>query len=188
MKQSGWLAPLFFIVLHLLRQFLFVPVIFICMVGGYLFGGIYGTVYSIVGLTLTSMMFYIAVHIFPAWLKKLRYLKKKCFGEELTLTVGQISILRLLPFMHYYLISLCLIELTSNLREYTWRSFLTNIPLAFTYTSFGHLMGELAIHWILVLFIGLSVLFYMLRKKSVYIKWDNFFTNRSDIDKTNKPA
>ncbi|MGO4888662.1 TVP38/TMEM64 family protein [Anaerobacillus sp. MEB173] len=185
-KQSGWLAPFFFILLHILRQFLFVPVVLICIVGGYLFGGVYGTIYSVIGLTLTSLMFYFIVTSFPLWLNKLTKLKSRWFGKEVTLTLGQISILRLLPFMHFHLISLCIIELTTNLKEYTIRSFITNIPLAFIYTSFGHVIGELTIYSIIVMLMGLGALFYLCRRKYTLIKWKTFFS--TTIEKTNEPV
>ena len=42
MDSVGWLAPFLFILLHLLRPLLFLPVIAVCIAGGYLFGFVEG--------------------------------------------------------------------------------------------------------------------------------------------------
>ncbi len=76
-EQSGWLAPLFFILLHVFRQVLFIPVLLVCLVGGYLFGTVYGSLYSMIGLTAVSLVFYALVHLFPSMRKRLTSLKQR---------------------------------------------------------------------------------------------------------------
>src|SRR6476620_11095210 len=57
--QSGTIfAPVIFILFHVARQVLFIPVAVVCMTGGLLFGPLSGTIYSIIGLTLSSLVFY----------------------------------------------------------------------------------------------------------------------------------
>lgn len=56
-QTSGFLAPIAFILLHFLRQFLFIPVVVICIAGGVLFGTVAGTFYSVLGLLLSSLLF-----------------------------------------------------------------------------------------------------------------------------------
>jgi uncharacterized membrane protein YdjX (TVP38/TMEM64 family) len=76
--QSGSVfAPLIFITFHLLRQFLFIPVIVVCMSGGVLFGAAFGTIYSVIGLTLSSMAFYFVIGKFPKTKDRLLRLKNK---------------------------------------------------------------------------------------------------------------
>ncbi len=69
-EKSGWLAPLGFVLLHTLRQFLLVPVLLVCLIGGYLFGTIYGSLYSMIGLVVASVLFYGLVQAFPSMRKK----------------------------------------------------------------------------------------------------------------------
>src|SRR5690625_6914111 len=57
-EAGGLFAPLLFISFHLLRPLLFIPVIFICITGGVLFGAVAGSLYSVIGITLSSILFY----------------------------------------------------------------------------------------------------------------------------------
>lgn len=175
LQTGGVFAPVVFIVLHLLRQFLFLPVGFICIIGGVLFGSVFGTVYSVIGITLTSIFFYVLFQRMPNLFQKVLKLKEKWVGRTAPFSVGQIAILRLLPFIHFHLISLCLIEMTSNLKEYTRASFVANVPLAVVYTTFGNWISNLNVQWMVMILIVLLLLFYLLRKKELIIPWEDFF-------------
>ncbi|HET7627838.1 MAG TPA: VTT domain-containing protein [Bacillales bacterium] len=175
LQTSGMFAPFAFILLHLARQFVFVPVSLICMIGGVFFGAVYGTVYSVIGLTLASICFYFFFKRSPAFFKKLGKWKKKAFRNRRPLSFGQMAILRLIPFVHFHLISLCIIEAASGFKDYTKHSFYANVPLAFFYTACGQWIGRLSPETILVVFAVLFVLFYLLRKREWIVKWDDFF-------------
>lgn len=175
LQTSGIFAPLAFIFLHLMRQFIFVPVSLICILGGVFFGTVFGTVYSLVGLTLASVSFYVLFSQMPGFFQKISRLKKKWLGKGNRFSVGQMAILRLIPIVQFHLISLCLIEVTSSFKEYTKASLLANIPLAFVYTFFGQWLGRLSVQWMVLILSGLIILFYLLRKKQWVIKWDEFF-------------
>ena len=174
-ETGGYFAPLLFICFHLVRPMLFIPVIFICVSGGVLFGSVTGSVYSLIGLTLSSMFFYGMVKWNPKMFQKLTEVKSNIFGERATITASQISILRLIPFLHYFLLSFCLIESTSNFKEYTKASFFTNIPFTIVYTSIGHWITSLSPLYMMILLFAFIPLTYLLRKKVEYIKWDEFF-------------
>ncbi|WP_332629122.1 TVP38/TMEM64 family protein [Halalkalibacter flavus] len=175
-EQSGWFAPLFFVLLHVFRQVFFIPVLLICLLGGYLFGTVYGSIYSILGLTAVSVVFYGLIHIFPSMRKKLTKLKKRFLKEKHQLTVVQMMIMRLMPFIHFHLVSLYLIESTKNLKEYTKYSFFVSIPPAVVYTAFGDMIHELPLAGTVVFATFLAILFLFFRKKRTNIKWDDFFS------------
>ncbi|WP_257346511.1 TVP38/TMEM64 family protein [Pseudalkalibacillus decolorationis] len=177
--ESGVLAPVLFIFLHILRQFLFIPVGFICILGGVIFGVVFGTIYSLIGVTLVSLYFYGLVKSLPKSYKKVITLKEKWLGRRSTLSLGQITILRLVPFLHFHLISLCLIEIARNFKEYTKFSLFTNVPLAIVYTSLGNWLNQLSIQWMMAILLTLGILFYVLRRKEMVIKWHDFFANAS---------
>jgi uncharacterized membrane protein YdjX (TVP38/TMEM64 family) len=179
LQTGGVFAPLGFIILHLLRQFLFLPVGFICIIGGVLFGAVFGTFYSVIGITLTSFFFYAVFQRMPKVFQKVLALKEKMLGRTTTFSVGQMAILRLIPFIHFHLISICLIEMTSNVKEYTKASFVANVPLAVVYTAFGNWIGSLNVQWMALILFGLLILFYLLRKKELIIPWEDFFAMRS---------
>jgi len=174
-EMGGLFAPLLFISFHLLRPLLFLPVVFICISGGILFGPVAGTIYSLIGITLSSMIFYVVIRRMPKTVNKLFDLKRKLIGKRTELTTSQISLLRLIPFIHFHLLSLCLIEVSTGFREYTRNSLLSNIPLAFVYTTIGGWISNLSsIHILLFLLVFLPLL-YFLRKKEFIITWREFF-------------
>jgi uncharacterized membrane protein YdjX (TVP38/TMEM64 family) len=177
-EQSGWLAPLFFVMLHVFRQIFFIPVLLICLLGGYLFGTLYGAIYSIVGLTAVSMVFYGLIHIFPSMRGKLTKLKRRLLKGKHQLTIPQMMIMRLMPFVHFHLVSLYLIELTNNFKTYSKYSFLVSIPPAVVYTAFGDMIHELPLAGTLVFALFLGVLFLFFRKKRTSIRWDDFFSSK----------
>lgn len=172
---GGLFAPLLFICFHLLRPLFFIPVVFICISGGIFFGPIAGSFYSLIGITISSILFYWIYLKMPNGLNRILRLKKRFFGEHRELTKAQIVLLRLVPFIHFHLLSLCLIEISSSFKEYTKASLLTNIPLAFVYTSIGGTIANLSPYTISVLMALLLVFLYLLRRKEIIIKWEDFF-------------
>ncbi|WP_075982522.1 TVP38/TMEM64 family protein [Bacillus massilinigeriensis] len=174
-KAGGIFAPIAFIFFHFVRQFLFIPVSVICIAGGVLFGTIAGTFYSLIGLLFSSFLFYFIVNRMPKTYERLSKIKRKWFGEYRNLTVGQIAILRLIPFIHYHLLSFCLIERKKSLKQYMKASFITNIPLALFYTVFGEFISRFTPTLIIIILFSLSVLVYILREKVTIIKWKEFF-------------
>lgn len=176
LQTSGVFAPLAFIFLHLLRQFILIPASLICVLGGVFFGTVFGAIYSLVGVMLASVSFYMLFTRIPRFFEKLLRFKKKWVGDRVRLSVGQMAILRLMPFIQFHLISLCLIETTSNFKEYTKVSLIANLPLALVYTLFGEWMGRLSVVWMVLIIGGLMFLFYLLRKKEWVLKWEDFFT------------
>ncbi|GIO27783.1 TVP38/TMEM64 family protein [Ornithinibacillus bavariensis] len=174
-QTGGLFAPLIFIAVHLLRPMFFLPVVFICVSGGILFGVLAGTVYSIIGITLSSIIFYFLIRFMPKMSERLLRMKKKLLGKHVELTTTQISLLRLIPFIHFHLLSLCLIEITTSFKDYTKSSILTNIPLAVIYTSIGQWLSSLSPMHILLSLTALLLLIYALRRKEIVIKWEEFF-------------
>ncbi|MFT4415113.1 TVP38/TMEM64 family protein [Fredinandcohnia humi] len=174
-ESTGLLAPIIFIAIHLIRPFFFIPVPVICIIGGILFGSVLGSIYSIIGLTMLSIIFYLLCKQVPSVSKKVILLKQKWLGNKVNFTIGQIAILRLIPFINFHLLSLCIMDITRNFRQYTKGSFYTNIPVALLYTVFGQFIRDFSTTIILAILLSLTLLFYLLREKQVIIKWHEFF-------------
>ncbi|WP_062047825.1 TVP38/TMEM64 family protein [Bacillus sp. JCM 19034] len=174
-EQAGWLAPLFFILLHVFRQVFFVPVLFICLLGGYIFGTFYGSVYSVIGLTLVSIIFYGIIELFPSLRGKLGRLQEKILLGKHQLNIAQLMVLRMMPFVHFHVISIYLLKTTSSFRQYTKRSLLVSIPPAIVYTAFGDMIHELPLAGTIVFIAFLLILMLVLRKKETTISWETFF-------------
>ncbi|MFC4556640.1 TVP38/TMEM64 family protein [Virgibacillus kekensis] len=174
-ETGGLFAPILFISCHLLRPLFFLPVVFICISGGVLFGAMAGTLYSLIGITLSSIIFYGVIRWMPKTFNRLVIVKQKLIGKNSELTTSQVALLRLVPFIHFHLLSLCLIEVSENFRDYTRSSLLSNIPLAFVYTFIGKWISSLSPLYILVFMAALLPLIYLLRRKEIIIKWNDFF-------------
>ncbi|MFC7371331.1 TVP38/TMEM64 family protein [Fictibacillus iocasae] len=174
-QWSGVFAPAVFILIQAFRQFFFIPVGILCLSGGVIFGAAEGTLYSIIGISLSSLLFYMTITCLPAWMKKVRDVRRKWVGKQVPFSVSQIAILKLIPFVHFHLLSLCLLEMTGNMKEYAKVSVLSNIPLAVLYSSMGTVIASLSILSGAAALVCLSVLFYLLRKRQWVIKWEDFF-------------
>ncbi len=174
-SNSGIYAPFYFIVLHFIRQFFFVPVSVVCIAGGVMFGALYGTIYSVIGITVVSTVFYLVVKRVPSLFKKITRMKEKWMRKRMPMSVGQIAILRLVPFVHFHLISLCLIEVSKDFQDYLRSSIISNLPLALMYSFFGTAIRGFEPVLIVLILSGLAILFYLLRRREWIMKWDEFF-------------
>lgn len=174
-ETGGIFAPLLFISFHLLRPLFFLPVILICISGGALFGVFAGTIYSIIGITLSSILFYFTIQWMPKTFNKLVRVKQRVVGKHSVMTTPQITLLRLIPFIHFQLLSICLIETYPDMKDYTKSSLVSSIPVAIVYTTIGQSISKLSPIKILLLTIAIIPLIYIFRRKETSIKWHEFF-------------
>jgi uncharacterized membrane protein YdjX (TVP38/TMEM64 family) len=179
LESSGIWAPIVFLLFHSLRQILFIPVTVLCLVGGILFGTLLGSIYSLLGLTLSCILFYLFHQTMPKTFGKIQRMKEKWLGDRVSFTNGQIALLRCVPFMQYHLLSLIMLERKRNLFSFTKQSFLTNIPLALVYTYFGQSIRTLSPLIIVGILAAFTILFYLLREKQIRIKWKEFFVEKA---------
>ncbi|MRH42116.1 TVP38/TMEM64 family protein [Aquibacillus halophilus] len=169
-EGTGWLAPVLFILLHLFRPFFFLPVIVVCIGGGVLFGFIKGALLSFIGLSLMSLVSYQLVIKFPRFRKGVTHLKKKVFQDR-TVSVSQVMILRIMPFVHFHLLSLYLMEMSKSFKEYMYFSVLGQIMPAVLYTAFGEAITELP--WYstgIMVIILVSIYGYLGKRNKAHIK------------------
>lgn len=162
-SQAGFWAPLLFIVLHLIRPLLFLPVIAVCIAGGFLFGFFQGAVLSFIGLTLMSFVSYMLINKFPRFRAKLARLKDRLFPNR-NLSVAQVMILRVMPFVHFHLLSFYLMEMTNTRREYMYYSAIGLIAPAVLYTAFGKAISEFPWYTTLSMFLLLAAMFSFIDK------------------------
>ncbi|WP_017378603.1 TVP38/TMEM64 family protein [Paenisporosarcina sp. TG-14] len=162
-EGAGWLAPLLFVLLHLFRPFFFLPVIVVCIAGGVLFGFIKGTLLSFIGLSLMSLVSYLLVIKFPKFRNKITRLKEKMFPGQ-TISVSQVMILRIMPFVHFHLLSLYLIDMAKSFKEYMYYSLLGLIMPAILYTAFGNVITELPWYLTAILFLFLGGIYLYIGK------------------------
>src|SRR5690625_734097 len=106
----------------MIRPILFIPVILYCILGGLFFGIVAGSIYSIIGLTLSSIIVYFFLHRTPKTFHHILSIKDKVLGRDTNFSKSQITWLRLIPFIHFNLLAICLIELSVDLKDYMKRS------------------------------------------------------------------
>ncbi|WP_019414385.1 TVP38/TMEM64 family protein [Paenisporosarcina sp. TG20] len=164
-EAAGWLAPVFFVLLHLFRPLLFIPVIVVCIAGGVLFGFLQGAVLSFIGLSLMSLVSYLLVNKFPKFQEKVSRLKEKVFKDR-TISVSQVMILRIMPFVHFHLLSLYLMEMSKTFKEYMYYSLLGLIMPAVLYTAFGEIITELPWYLTGLMFIILIIIYFYIAKQN----------------------
>jgi uncharacterized membrane protein YdjX (TVP38/TMEM64 family) len=181
-ETTGFFAPIVFIFFHMIRQFLFIPVVVVCIAGGVLFGAEFGTVYSVIGLTGASMVFYLFSKVFPTVLQRFEKMKDKWLGHYTCLSTGQIIILRMIPFVNFSLISLCILEKTKTFRRYTKVSLFTHIPSSLCFTFLGASIQTLSPIYLILLVLVLFLLVYFLREKQALIQWHEFFAREKKHD------
>ena len=174
-EAGGFWSPLIFVVFHVLRQYIFIPVAVVCMAGGVMFGAVFGTLLSLIGLWLSSVIFYFMIIKMPKLQTKLEKLDERTLKFGGKINVKQASILRLIPFIHFHLLNFYLIGNSKSFADYAKAVFWSNIPLAFFYTVFGHSIAKFSPTMMLIIFSALIVLLFFLREKKVIIKWSQFF-------------
>ena len=157
-ENAGWMAPIFFLLLHLMRPFLFLPVIAVCVLGGVAFGFVQGAVLSYAGLLLMSSIVYFMLKRMPKFHQKMTDLKERIFTDR-TLSVGQVMLLRIMPFVHFQLLCFYLMDMTKNFKEYMYYSALGLTLPAIVYTAFGQSITEFPWYMTLVFLFVLIAIF-----------------------------
>lgn len=155
-----------FILLHVIRPILFIPVLVIFIAGGLIFGIIPGILLSIVGVMLSSALFYQLARIMPNTTRRLSKMKAKVVGQDAELSTGQIAILRLIPFIHFHLLSFLIYESSDHFRSYMESSLFTVIPMTIVYTTIGQSITSFSPMTTVILSISLVPLIFVFRKKS----------------------
>lgn len=161
--SMGWLAPPLFILLHLLRPLFFLPVIVVCLAGGVLFGFWQGAFFNFLGLGLMNLVFYYIIRKMPKFEAKINKLKNKWLPDR-TLSIGQVMILRIMPFIHFHLLSFYLMEMTKNFREYMYYSLLGVLLPSILYTAFGDIITNFPWYLTVLMFLVLASLYALLNK------------------------
>ncbi|KMY43539.1 hypothetical protein AC622_04245 [Bacillus sp. FJAT-27916] len=176
-ESAGYMAPVIFVLFHVLRQLLFIPVAVVCLAGGMLFGPLLGSILSLIGLWLSSVVFYFMINQTPSLQKKLERLDEKTLKFGGRINVFQACVLRLIPFIHFQLLNFYLMGNSRRFSQYAKAVFWTNVPLAFFYTIFGHSIASFSIEMGVIILVALAGLIFFMREKKVVIKWSHFFSH-----------
>src|SRR5690625_7757513 len=78
----------------MIRPILFITVILYCILAGLFFGIVAGSIYSIIGLTLSSIIVYFFLHRTPKTFHHILSIKDKVLGRDTNFSKSQITWLR----------------------------------------------------------------------------------------------
>lgn len=145
-KDSGQLAPLFFMLAYILSTVLFLPGSVLTLLGGALFGPVLGTFYSLTAATLGAMLaFLIARYLASDWVaqKASGKLKQLMLGVE---SEGWrfVAFTRLVPLFPFNLLNYALGLTKISFSQYSLASYIFMLPGAIAYTYLGYVGKEAA--------------------------------------------
>lgn len=145
-EQHYLLSILIFMIVYILSVSVSIPgATFITIVGGFLYGLIWGTLFVVISATIGAIIVFMAVHTALApvlkkrankWLKKM----EQGFREN---AFQYLLILRLIPLFPFWLVNIVPAILNVPLRTFFTATLLGIIPGSFVYVSVGHGLNQL---------------------------------------------
>lgn len=177
-ESHGLWGSVIFILLHIVATVLGVPGVILTIVGGILFGLIWGSVLSLVGATLGAMgAFWMARYLFLDWAqKRVRDRKLLCSFNQAVLQYpfGFVLIVRFAPVSPFNLVNFLFGMTTIHWFPYSMGTLIGIIPGVIAYTWIG-VAGNDAMHgkgpWPLIIactcLAVLSAMPLLLRKRSL---------------------
>ncbi|WP_257347869.1 TVP38/TMEM64 family protein [Pseudalkalibacillus decolorationis] len=166
----GWTAPGVYLLIFTIRPFVLFPSSLLALVGGLAFGFWYGFVLTMVGTCLGAIVSFLAIRKLgiqvgrvpskPKYDKIREQIDKRGFYILL--------VLRLLPFLHFEIVTY--LSAVSNIRfsPYLWATFLGVVPGAFIYCGLGssaYSGGNEIMILSIVLLVALTTLPLLFRKQ-----------------------
>jgi uncharacterized membrane protein YdjX (TVP38/TMEM64 family) len=146
LQRFGRWAPLLFVGLYALSTVLFVPGSVLTVVGGALFGPVWGTLWNLTGATLgATFAFLTARYVASDWVSRTA-------GERLTRVIRGVeeegwrfvAFVRLVPLFPFNLVNYAFGLTRIRLAEYVLTSFVCMAPGAIAYTYIGYAGREAA--------------------------------------------
>ncbi|RDH82416.1 MAG: sulfurtransferase [endosymbiont of Galathealinum brachiosum] len=145
-ESAGHAAPVLFICIYILSTILFLPGSLLTLLGGALFGPVWGTLYNLTGATAGAMIsFLISRYLASGWIEK------KAAGKTQQLIKGVesegwrfVAFTRLVPIFPFNLLNYALGLTKISFSQYSFASFIFMFPGALAYTYIGYIGKEAA--------------------------------------------
>lgn len=143
LRQQGMWAWLIFICIYSLTTVLLFPGSVLTLVGGFLFGPIWGVVFNMAGAMIgATLSFLLARYLAADWISRK-------LGRKLSIVMNGIenngwqfvAVVRLLPILPFNFLNYALGLTKISLPQYSVASFIFMLPGCVAYTYLGHL-GE----------------------------------------------
>lgn len=145
LTELGGSAPITFIIIYAVSTILFLPGVAITLLGGFLFGPFWGTLYNLIGATLGALAaFLLARFILGNWVGKTVKGKVKILKEGVEKGGWKfIAIVRLMPVLPFNVLNYTLGLTNIKALTYTVTSFFFMLPGCFVYTYIGSLGDDI---------------------------------------------
>ena len=146
LQAAGASAPLIFMLIYIVSTVLFLPGSLLTLLGGALFGPVFGTLYSLSAATLGAIAaFMIARYLASDWVTK----KSAGRLQQLIQGVEQegwrfVAFTRLVPLFPFNLLNYALGLTRISVSQYSIATFIFMLPGALAYTYLGYIGKELA--------------------------------------------
>jgi len=145
-ESMGAAAPIFFMLIYIISTVLFLPGSVLTLLGGALFGPVYGTFYSLTAATIGAMLaFLIARYLAADWIEK------KSSGRIKQLINGVesegwrfVAFTRLVPLFPFNILNYALGLTKISFTQYSIATYLFMLPGALAYTYLGYIGKEAA--------------------------------------------
>ncbi|MDF2521295.1 MAG: hypothetical protein K0R84_1923 [Clostridia bacterium] len=178
-KLGKW-APAIFVLLCVFRTFMFLPCGFFSGAAGALFGPVKGTLLTLIGFILNSLIIYLMAGYFGRdWVKGLLKDKFDSLDEFVnTNSFSSFLFLRVVPLLPFDGVS-CLGGISkAKLSNYLLATAIGSIPGVFIYTYFGDSLKNLSVNKIIIsavviVLMAFVPLFYKLGKYKYALKKNN---------------
>jgi uncharacterized membrane protein YdjX (TVP38/TMEM64 family) len=144
--QLGVFAPILFIAVYAIATVFFLPGSIITLVGGALFGPVWGTFYNLTGATIgATLAFLVSRHLASDWVKNKTGGKLKRIIEGVESEGWRfVAFTRLVPLFPFNVLNYALGLTRIKLSHYILTSYICMIPGGFAYTYLGYAGREAA--------------------------------------------
>ncbi len=145
-QRSGALAPVAFVAIYAVAVAISVPgATVLTLAGGFLFGTVLGSIYSVVGATLGAIAVFLAARtalgdVFRARAGPTLRKMEAGFREN---AASYLLLLRLVPLFPFWLVNLVPALLGVPFGIYAWTTLVGILPGSAVYTSIGNGLGAL---------------------------------------------
>ena len=145
-RQHYLLAVIGYLVIYQLAVAVSIPgAVYLTLLGGFLFGILAGTVYTVIGATLGSVWLFLAVntalgnffaHRSQKWIHKMR----QGFVDN---AFNYLLVLRLVPIFPFWVVNIVPALLGVSLKIFFWTTLIGIIPGSLVYTMLGNGLGHI---------------------------------------------
>ena len=163
-QRLGIWAPLAYIFGFVLRPLVFLPATPVAILGGFLFGGLWGTIYVLIGVMCSSTCEFLLVRYFLGEKTKIFLREKARALNQLVVKHGfsTVFLVRFIPNVAFDLQNCGLALMPIKFKHYFYGTFLGCLPASIFYVFFGNTALNWSVPGKIGILVTLGSCFYIL--------------------------